>query len=117
MLDAAQRAPLLLVLDDLHWADTSSLRVLRLLTEAVAAESPVRLLVVSTWREHPVPTGALAEVAEALGRKHALRFQLRGITAEAAARLFSEVSETETSDADADTLRQRTEGNPFFLVE
>ncbi|MFC7496287.1 MULTISPECIES: BTAD domain-containing putative transcriptional regulator [unclassified Nocardioides] len=117
VIEAAERAPLLLVLDDLHWADTSSLRVLRLLTEAVAQESPARLLVVATWREHPVPTGALAEVAEALARKHALRFQLRGISADAAAQVFAQVSETEPTDADADTLRRRTEGNPFFLVE
>lgn len=117
VLDAAERAPLLLVLDDLHWADTSSLRVLRLLTEAVAQESPARLLVVATWREHPVPTGALAEVAEALARKHALRMQLRGISAEAAAQVFAQVAEVEPADADADTLRRRTEGNPFFLVE
>ncbi|MBA2952459.1 AAA family ATPase [Nocardioides sp. MAH-18] len=117
VLAAAEKRPLLLVLDDLHWADTSSLRVLRLLTEAVAQESPVRLLVVATWREHPVPTGALAEVAEALARKHALRLQLRGISAEAAAQVFAQVAETDPGDTDADTLRQRTEGNPFFLVE
>lgn len=117
ILAAAEQRPLLLVLDDLHWADTSSLRVLRLLTEAVAQESPVRLLVVATWREHPVPTGALAEVAEALARKHALRLQLRGISAEAAAQVFAQVAETEPGDTDADSLRQRTEGNPFFLVE
>lgn len=117
VISAAENGPLLLVLDDLHWADTSSLRVLRLLTEAVAAESPARLLVLATWREHPVPTGALAEVAEALARKHALRFQLRGISAEAAAQVFAQVTEAEPSATDADTLWQHTEGNPFFLVE
>ncbi len=117
VIDAAEQGPLLLVLDDLHWADTSSLRVLRLLTEAVAVESPARLLVLATWREHPVPTGALAEVAEALARKHALRLQLRGISTEAAAQVFAQVTESEPTDADAATLRQRTEGNPFFLVE
>ncbi|KQW53171.1 hypothetical protein ASC77_02415 [Nocardioides sp. Root1257] len=117
VITAAEQAPLLLVLDDLHWADTSSLRVLRLLTEAVAAESPARLLVLATWREYPAPTGALAEVAEALARKHALRFQLRGISTQAAAQVFSQVAQAEPTDADADTLRQLTEGNPFFLVE
>ncbi|MBZ5738712.1 BTAD domain-containing putative transcriptional regulator [Nocardioides mangrovi] len=117
VLAAAEQGPLMLVLDDLHWADTSSLRVLRLLTEAVAAESPARLLVVATWREHPVPTGALAEVAEALARKHALRLQLRGISAEAAAQVFAQVAEVDPGDADARELRERTEGNPFFLVE
>ena len=53
--------PLLVVLDDLHWADTSTLRVLRLLVETV---DRARLLVVATWRLQPEPTGALADVAE-----------------------------------------------------
>jgi DNA-binding SARP family transcriptional activator len=117
VLEHAATTPLLLVLDDLHWADTSSLRVLRLLTEAVAGDTTARLLVLTTWREHPPPTGALAEVAEALARKHALRLQLRGISAEASAAVFAQVSDSSPTEAEADALRRRTEGNPFFLVE
>lgn len=118
VLAAAAEQPLMLVIDDLHWADTSSLRVLRLLTEAAVADGPsARLLVVTTWREHPAPEGALAEVAEALGRKHALRLQLRGISADATAQVFQQVSETEPTEAETEALRRRTEGNPFFLVE
>ncbi|MCB0893964.1 MAG: AAA family ATPase [Nocardioides sp.] len=118
VLAAATAGPLMLVLDDLHWADTSSLRVLRLLTEAAVADGAVpRLLVLTTWREHPPPEGALAEVAEALARRHALRLQLRGISADATAQVFRQVSEAEPSDSDVAALRRRTEGNPFFLVE
>ncbi len=118
VLAAATAGPLMLVIDDLHWADTSSLRVLRLLTEAAVAEgSGPRLVVVTTWREHPPPTGALAEVAEALARKHAVRLQLRGISADATAQVFRQISETEPTEAETAALRQRTEGNPFFLVE
>lgn len=117
LLDAAVAAPLLVVLDDLHWADTSTLRVLRLLTETVAAENPARLLVLATWREFPTPAGALAEVAEAFARKHALRLQLGGISAEAVAEVFTQVAEAAPSADDVDVIRRRTEGNPFFLVE
>lgn len=118
VLAAATENPLMLVIDDLHWADTSSLRVLRLLTEAAVADGPgPRLLVVTTWREHPPPTGALAEVAEALARKHALRLQLRGISAEATAEIFGQIAEGEPTEAETEALRRRTEGNPFFLVE
>ncbi len=118
VLAAATAGPLMLVLDDLHWADTSSLRVLRLLTEAAVAEGPgPRLLVLTTWREHPPPSGALAEVAEALARKHALRLQLRGIPAEAAAQVFAQITESEPTGTESDALLRRTEGNPFFLVE
>ena len=52
VLDAAAERPLLVLLDDLHWADTSTLRVLRLLAET--AESG-RLMVVATWRHEPPP--------------------------------------------------------------
>ena len=119
VLDRGDRAvPLMLVIDDLHWADTSSLRVLRLLTEAAVAEGPgPRLLVVTTWREHPPPEGALAEVAEALARKHALRLQLRGISADATAQVFARSPSPSPPTAETDALRRRTEGNPFFLVE
>ena len=118
VLAAATAGPLMLVIDDLHWADTSSLRVLRLLTEAAVAEGAgPRLLVVTTWREHPPPEGALAEVAEALARKHALRLQLRGISSEATAQVFGQISDSEPTAEETEALRRRTEGNPFFLVE
>ena len=65
----------MVVLDDLHWADTSTLRVLRLLVETTDRPAAGR----ATWRAHPEPTGALADVAEALARMHALRMDLAGL--------------------------------------
>ena len=61
----AQDRPTLVVLDDLHWADVATLRVLRLL-----AESPrtVPLMVLCTWRPSPPPEDALADAAEMLAR-------------------------------------------------
>ena len=76
--DAAVAEPLLLVLEDLHWADVASLRVLRMLVDTVALG---RLLVLATWRSHPEPTGALADVAESLARRHADRLELTGLGA------------------------------------
>ncbi|WP_345519493.1 BTAD domain-containing putative transcriptional regulator [Nocardioides conyzicola] len=112
--DAAQAEPLLVVLDDLHWADTSTLRVLRRLVESVDA---ARLLVLGTWRPHPEPTGALADLAEGLARMHALRIELTGLPATEAAAVFEGVTRRELSDRQADELVTRTDGNPFFLVE
>jgi len=111
---SAALTPLLIVLDDLHWADTSTLRVLRLLVESTTA---ARLFVVCTWRPHPTPTGALADVAETLARAHAVRLELTGLAAESVADLFTAVSGSDLSPVQADDLRSRTEGNPFFLVE
>jgi DNA-binding SARP family transcriptional activator len=111
--EAAERH-LLVLLDDLHWADTSTLRVLRLLAETVESG---RLMVVATWRPQPPPTGQLAELAETLARRHALRVELHGLTADEAAEVVSSVAEAAPTTTEADALRARTDGNPFFLVE
>ncbi len=114
VLDAARDRHLLVVLDDLHWADTSTLRVLRLLAESAEAG---RLMVVSTWRHEPPPTGFLAEVAETLARRHALRLQLTGLSVEEAGEVVTAVAAASPTAAEAVALRGRTDGNPFFLVE
>ncbi|MFI2707866.1 BTAD domain-containing putative transcriptional regulator, partial [Nocardioides sp. CER28] len=115
VLAAADQGPVVLVVDDLHWADPSTLRVLRLLVDTAPVATP--LLVVATWRSHPAPEGLLADVAEALARQHALRFELTGLGAAAVGELFTAVSERAIGEDNAAELRGRTEGNPFFLVE
>ena len=114
VLEAAREHQLLVVLDDLHWADTSTLRVLRLLAESADTG---RLMVVATWRHEPPPSGLLAEVAETLARRHALRLQLSGLSVDEAAEIVTSVVEATPTAAEADALRLRTDGNPFFLVE
>ncbi len=114
LVAAAREEPLMVVLDDLHWADTATLRVLRLLAES-APDS--LLFVVATWRSRQRLTGALADVAEALGRRHAVRIELDGLDASAAAGIVTAVTEREPDDTDARALRERTDGNPFFVVE
>ena len=114
VLDAARTAPLLVVLDDLHWADPSSLGALRVLLDTMSAE---RVLVVATRRTHPDPKGPLADVAEAAARKHALRLDLAGLDAHESARVAQQVTGSRPSDRVSADLRDRTEGNPFFIVE
>ncbi len=112
--DATAAQPVVLVLDDLHWADSATLRVLRLLCETSETD---RLLVVVTWRDRPAPTGDLAAVAEALARRHATRLELTGLDEDAVADLVEALTEQQPSAQQADALRSRTDGNPFFLVE
>jgi DNA-binding SARP family transcriptional activator len=111
---AAADRPVVVVLDDLHWADTATLRVLRLLAETSQTD---RLLVVTTWRDQPKPVGALADVAETLARRHAVRVQLSGVDGRAVAGIVDAVTSRRPTAADADALRNRTDGNPFFLIE
>ena len=112
--EAGATRPVVVVLDDLHWADTATLRVLRLLAETSEAD---RLLVVTTWRDQPRPVGALADVAETLARRHAVRIELTGVDERAVAGIVDAVTSRRPTDADADALRVRTDGNPFFLIE
>jgi len=112
--DFAAERPLTVVLEDLHWADTATLRVLRLLTE-IDAEVP--LLVVLTWRGRPTPVGALADLSEALGRRQALRLELGGVDVAAVGAMVSVVTRRRIAPELARTMRDRTDGNPFFLIE
>jgi hypothetical protein len=112
--DAAREQPLVVGLDDLHWADACSLRVLRLLAETAESE---RLLVVATWRSDPEPTGLLADVAETLARRHAVRRELSGLTSEDVAEVFAVVARNRPNLEQADALLERTDGNPFYVVE
>ncbi|MFC6287248.1 BTAD domain-containing putative transcriptional regulator [Nocardioides sp. GCM10027113] len=111
---AARDETLVLVLDDLHWADGPSLRVLRLMAETVQAG---RLLVVGTWRPNPEPCASLGDAAEALARRHAVRLELVGLEPPEVATVVEAVAEVSPSQAQADLLARRTDGNPFFLVE
>lgn len=111
---AAARRPLLVVLDDLHWADPSSLRLLRHLADHLV---DARVLIVTTRRAHPAPAGVLAEVGAALGRRHALRLDLPGLSADGVTELVHAVTGEAPAAQRAASLRERTDGNPFFLVE
>ena len=119
---AAQR-PVLVVFEDLHCADTASLRALRHLAETLADPSADRagerrrLAVVLTRRRVPEPTGALAELGELLARRHAERLDLVGLPTVDAAELVGEVAGRPVPAALLERWQDRSGGNPFFLVE
>ncbi|HEU4997346.1 MAG TPA: BTAD domain-containing putative transcriptional regulator [Lapillicoccus sp.] len=115
VLAASRERPVLVVLDDLHWADEATLRALRHLVAVTPDDVP--LAVVATRRLHPEPSGALADVAEAFARRHALRIELSGLDAVAAEALVRAVTENDVDAGTVEAWRRRSEGNPFFLVE
>ena len=58
---ASKSAPVLVVLDDLHWADTASLQLLR---HVIASTTPMDVTIACTYRETDLARGdALDEVA------------------------------------------------------
>ncbi|GAA0977888.1 hypothetical protein GCM10009555_039830 [Acrocarpospora macrocephala] len=101
--------PVLVVLDDLQWADASSLRLL----DFLASTRPCpELTVLATYRDTEV-SEPLARTLAALSRlPHVERVTLGGLSEEAVAE-YLERSGRDPAKA-AEELR-RTGGNPFFL--
>ena len=114
--NAAHRQPLMLVLDDLHWADQSSL----LLLEFVAREIETsRILLVGAYRDVEVSRRhPLSQTLGALVREKLFyRVQLQGLTQQEVTEFVQgNVGITLTPEA-AGVMHERTDGNPFFISE
>ena len=115
LVDAAARAPVLLVLDDLHWADASSLR---LLSHLARHSDPAPLLILGTYRDTDLPHAPqLADTLVDLNREHlGERILLSGLDEQAVGELIAGTTHAAPPDL-APILLRETRGNPFFLVE
>ncbi|TDD89799.1 ATP-binding protein, partial [Actinomadura rubrisoli] len=113
LAEIAARAPLLLVLDDLHWADEETLALLSRLAERLR-DRPV--LLVTTFRQTEV-SERLAAALAALARHEPLRIELGGLSAAEVAALVRGTGATGLDDAELSALAERTGGNPFFTRE
>lgn len=110
---AAGESGLVVLLEDLHWADSLSLELLRgLLRECETAS----ILFVGTAREHGLDGTALARaLPELLRSPNAVHVPLRGLSAEAVATWLRAASDTSAWADHADALVRRTGGNPFYI--
>jgi len=108
--------PLLLVLDDLQWADDDTLLLLRHLLRR-AGSAPV--LVVAISRDHDLdPGSALADVVHALDRDGWVRrLPLRGLGESDVRRLLGHVLGAGDHRAAARRIAAETAGNPFLVTE
>lgn len=106
----------LLVIEDLHWADTDTIAVIEYLADNLATE-PLVLLV--TVRSKELTAGAdLVSRLEIRGRAHVLdlgRLPPPAVAAMAAACLGGE--ETQLGDDVIDVVARRSEGLPLFVEE
>ena len=114
--DACLRAPVLLVLDDLHWADRPTLQLLR---HVLRAQDEAPLLIVGTCREgetaadHP-----LVELVADLRRDRLLHgMSLAGLDEHSVAALIASQAGHEAPSALVHTVHAETDGNPFFVEE
>ena len=116
LCNAAATRPLVLILDDLHWADTPSLRLLQFLRHELRTS---RLLVLGTYRDSEVDQGhPLTETLVALAREPTTtRIHLPGLGAADVARIIEHVAGSTASEALVAAIADQTEGNPFFVTE
>lgn len=112
LAEAAQRLPLVIVLEDLHVADVSTVLLLEFLSSSVRHQP---LLIVGTFRE--------AELASAPARMQLVRAAHQGQRlplerlTERDVATFLESSGEEAAPAFVHALHRTTEGHPLFLVE
>jgi ATP/maltotriose-dependent transcriptional regulator MalT len=107
--ELARRLPLVLLLDDLHWADSASIELVAALLRRPPAGA---VLIAFAVRPRMVPEG-FAAALERAGREGELnRIELRGLT-------LAEVREllTGSPERNAVDLYEETGGNPFYVEQ
>jgi DNA-binding SARP family transcriptional activator/tetratricopeptide (TPR) repeat protein len=111
---ASDEVPVLLILDDLHWAGKSTLSLLRHLLRGTTGS---RLLVVGTYRDTELArTHPLAETLADLRRDTSThRLTLTGLAAADVGAYLTAIGNTDR--ALGRELAEVTAGNPFFLIE
>jgi class 3 adenylate cyclase len=115
----AQQEPVVLVLDDLQWADPASLQ---LLSHLAGEDVTARVLVLAVFRDTALPQAAALREALGVFRRHGgvERLDLRGFDhsgvvscMEALAGYTLVGDEMQLADA----VYRETDGNPFYVVQ
>jgi class 3 adenylate cyclase/tetratricopeptide (TPR) repeat protein len=113
---AGRSRPLLLVLEDLHWADESTIALLEHLAPALA-DLPV--LILGTYRD--VEVGAMHPLAQMIGllgrRRLVTRITLDRLTGSGVAALVRGIAGHEPPAQLVRVIHSESEGNPFFIEE
>jgi class 3 adenylate cyclase len=116
LVTRSRRAPLAVLLDDLHWADRSTVALLRHLARLAATE---RLLLIGTYRDvdldraHPL-TDALAAWPREAGYE---QLRLDGLDGEDVAAFLAVNAGQDVAPDIGAAWAGETGGNPFFILE
>ncbi|MCW4355620.1 AAA family ATPase [Hoyosella sp. YIM 151337] len=117
LMFVARERPVILAIDDLHWADAASLRALEFVARHTWYE---RVLVLGTYRDTELGIGALPE-----GQEEALKrlvakgrtIALTGLAATEIRGLVSALTGAEPGDAVVGDLERRSGGNPLYVEQ
>jgi DNA-binding CsgD family transcriptional regulator/tetratricopeptide (TPR) repeat protein len=110
-----QSAPLVLVIEDLHWADRSTLDMVALLASATRS---LPVLTLGTYRsEDTPPRHPLRPVAAELTRRGATHLQLERLGAGEVAELLGALLQEAPAAGVTASVVERSDGNPLFVEE
>ena len=112
--DRARARPLLITIDDLQWADESSLRLGSFL---VAAAAGLRMVLAFGVRDESAEMSAPLRDLLATLPADVVRLPLSGLDVSATGELLRGVLDYEPSLAMVEELHARTGGNPLFVEE
>ena len=116
LVKAASRKPIVVVLEDLHWADVPSLLLLQLLADAITHS---QLMVIGTYRQAELPADhpLRTQLADYIRRGETIQIDLGGLSEEDVARLLRALTTYEPSEDLVRRVQLQTAGNPFFVKE
>ena len=119
LIDAAGRQPVVLLLDDLHWADEPTALLLRYIARVIRTAP---LLIVGAYRDTDLDTRQPFEgVLRDLQRERlAVRLALRRLNQEQTTAIMAELLGADVGDVSTSfltTIQHESEGVPFFIEE
>lgn len=117
-LAAARQAPMLLIIDDLHWADLLSIsfleRLLQLVARGVLKNKGAMILILTRPAEDPA--SLLGKLQADLLETHQV-IELVALDNWQAERLITELLDQELPPDLTQLITHQTQGNPFFVEE
>lgn len=116
LIATSQRVPVVLVLDDLHWADKGTIAMMRHVARFVTKH---RILMLGAYRDveldrqHPL-SDALAQLRREVEYE---RIALKGLDESDIGAMLTSITEQEVPEAFVHAISDETDGNPFFIRE
>lgn len=116
LIAVSHDTPLVLILDDMHWADRGTVGMLNHVAR-VTATNPILLVIVyrgaEVGRTHPI-SGALAAMRRL---RNTETIELRGLDSVEVASMLRMIANQDAPETLVSALESETSGNPFFIRE
>jgi DNA-binding SARP family transcriptional activator len=115
ILEMAEKAPVVLLVDDLHAADETSMQLFHYLSRQTRS-APV--VMITTYRIDTPAIGQLNPLVSALYREGlSFTIRLESLSLKAVGKILNEILEGQVSEALCKVIFEVTAGNPFFTEE